>query len=112
MLPPDAQAELVAKFIDAELRSGGKGGKSDDELEATLEKALMLFRYIQARAALAARSALSHVFSPPGWFADEQHKAHGASGGSHARRKPLIHSEWASDKCVTYKPLRPDAFVN
>ena len=45
----DVQAELVAKFIDAELRSGGKGGKSDDELEATLEKALMLFRYIQAR---------------------------------------------------------------
>jgi len=45
-----AQAELVAKFIDAELRSGGKGGKSDDELEATLDKALMLFRYIQARA--------------------------------------------------------------
>ena len=51
MLPPGAQAELVAKFIDAELRSGGKGGKSDDALEATLEKALMLFRYIQARAA-------------------------------------------------------------
>ena len=46
-----AQAELVAKFIDAELRSGGKGGKSDDELEATLDKALMLFRYIQVRAA-------------------------------------------------------------
>ena len=44
-----AQAELVAKFIDAELRSGGKGGKSDDELEATLDKVLMLFRYIQAR---------------------------------------------------------------
>ena len=39
----------MAKFIDAELRSGGKGGKSDDELEATLDKALMLFRYIQAR---------------------------------------------------------------
>ncbi|KAK9826788.1 hypothetical protein WJX81_000888 [Elliptochloris bilobata] len=42
-------AELVAKFIDAELRSGGKGGKSDDELEATLDKALMLFRYIQGK---------------------------------------------------------------
>ena len=52
-----AQAELVAKFIDAELRSGGKAGKSDDELEATLDKALMLFRYIQARAALPALAA-------------------------------------------------------
>lgn len=45
------QAELVAKFIDADLKSGGKSGKSDDELEATLDKALMLFRYIQVRAA-------------------------------------------------------------
>ena len=68
---PDAQAELVAKFIDAELRSGGKGGKSDDELEATLEKALMLFRYIQARAAVAARSARLHACSTPSWIADD-----------------------------------------
>lgn len=64
------QAELVAKFIDAELRSGGKAGKSDDELEATLDKALMLFRYIQARAALPARAAadllwcnMLHIFA-------------------------------------------------
>ena len=59
----------MAKFIDAELRSGGKGGKSDDELEATLEKALMLFRYIQARAAQAACFACLHVCSQPVMFA-------------------------------------------
>ena len=39
-------AELVAKFMDGELRSG-KDKKSDDQLEQTLDKALMLFRYIQ-----------------------------------------------------------------
>ena len=39
-------AELVAKFIDGELRAGAKG-QSDEELEATLDKALILFRYIQ-----------------------------------------------------------------
>ena len=38
-------AELVAKFMDNELRSG-KDKKSDDMLEQTLDKALMLFRYI------------------------------------------------------------------
>ena len=38
----------MAKFIDAELKAGNKG-QSDEELEATLDKALMLFRYIQAR---------------------------------------------------------------
>ena len=41
-------AELVAKFMDNELRSG-KDKKSDDQLEATLDKALMLFRYISVR---------------------------------------------------------------
>ena len=88
MQPPDAQAELVAKFIDAELRSGGKGGKSDDELEALLEKALMLFRYIQVRAAkgwvqpgaLATCSACLHVCSQVALLADEQSKASLSSG--------------------------------
>ena len=46
-LPVHRPAELVAKFMDAELRAGNKG-QSDEELEATLDKALMLFRYIQA----------------------------------------------------------------
>ena len=34
--------------MDNELRSG-KDKKSDDQLEQTLDKALMLFRYIQVR---------------------------------------------------------------
>lgn len=38
-------AELVAKFIDAKLR--GSKGVSEGELEATLDKALVVFGYIQ-----------------------------------------------------------------
>ena len=38
----------MAKFMDAELRAGAKG-QSEEQLEATLDKALMLFRYIQVR---------------------------------------------------------------
>jgi cullin-4 len=38
-------AELIAKFLDQLLRSGNKG-KSEEDLDANLEKALLLFRYI------------------------------------------------------------------
>ena len=38
-------AELIAKFLDQLLRSGSKG-KSEEDLDANLEKALLLFRYI------------------------------------------------------------------
>ena len=38
-------AELIAKYVDVELRAGSKG-QTDEELETTLDKALMLFRYI------------------------------------------------------------------
>jgi cullin-4 len=38
-------AELLAKFIDAKLR--GSKGVSEGDLEATLDKALVLFGYIQ-----------------------------------------------------------------
>jgi len=41
-------AELIAKFIDGKLRSGNKG-QSDEELEALLDKVLILFRYIQGK---------------------------------------------------------------
>lgn len=41
-------AELIAKFIDGELRMGNKG-QTEEELEATLDRALILFRYIQVR---------------------------------------------------------------
>ena len=41
-------AELVAKFVDQTLRSGNKGA-SDEELEAILERALTLFRYLQGK---------------------------------------------------------------
>ena len=39
---------MIAKFIDAELRAGNKG-QTDEELETTLDKALILFRYISVR---------------------------------------------------------------
>ncbi|EFA82957.1 cullin [Heterostelium album PN500] len=41
-------AELIAKYIDSKLRSGNKG-MTEDELEDTLSKALILFRYIQGK---------------------------------------------------------------
>mmetsp|Transcript_21859 Transcript_21859/g.74292 ORF Transcript_21859/g.74292 Transcript_21859/m.74292 type:complete len:749 (+) Transcript_21859:229-2475(+) len=41
-------AELVAKFVDAKLRSGNKGS-TDEELEGTLDRVLTLFRFIQGK---------------------------------------------------------------
>mmetsp|Transcript_6002 Transcript_6002/g.17169 ORF Transcript_6002/g.17169 Transcript_6002/m.17169 type:complete len:735 (-) Transcript_6002:2064-4268(-) len=41
-------AELIAKFIDAELKSGKKG-QTEDQLEATLDRVLILFRYISGK---------------------------------------------------------------
>ena len=41
-------AELIAKFIDAKLKVGNKGA-SDDEMEATLDSVLTLFRFIQGK---------------------------------------------------------------
>ncbi len=41
-------AELIAKFLDAELRSGNKG-QTEEEMESLLDKALILFRYISVR---------------------------------------------------------------
>jgi hypothetical protein len=39
-------AELIAKFLDDKLRAGNKG-TSEEELEGTLDKVLVLFRFIQ-----------------------------------------------------------------
>ncbi|KAF9185173.1 Cullin-4B [Haplosporangium sp. Z 11] len=41
-------AELVAKYLDLRLRSGNKE-LSDEELESTLDRVLILFRYIQGK---------------------------------------------------------------
>lgn len=41
-------AELIAKFLDAKLRSGNKT-MTDQELEHTLDEALILFRYTHAK---------------------------------------------------------------
>jgi cullin-4 len=41
-------AELIAKFIDSKLRAGNKG-TSEEELEGTLDKVLVLFRFIQGK---------------------------------------------------------------
>ncbi|CAI0545033.1 unnamed protein product [Linum tenue] len=41
-------AELIAKFLDEKLRAGNKG-TSEDELEGTLDKVLVLFRFIQGK---------------------------------------------------------------
>ncbi|ETV85831.1 hypothetical protein H257_02392 [Aphanomyces astaci] len=41
-------AELVAKFVDAKLKTGNKDG-SDREVEALLDRVMILFRYIQGK---------------------------------------------------------------
>mmetsp|Transcript_22578 Transcript_22578/g.27227 ORF Transcript_22578/g.27227 Transcript_22578/m.27227 type:complete len:742 (+) Transcript_22578:315-2540(+) len=41
-------AEMIAKCIDAKLRTGNKG-TSEDELESFLDRVLVLFRYIQGK---------------------------------------------------------------
>lgn len=38
-------AELIAKFLDQELRAGNKG-QTEEDLDANLDKALLLFRHI------------------------------------------------------------------
>ncbi|KAG4179524.1 hypothetical protein ERO13_A10G110500v2 [Gossypium hirsutum] len=40
--------ELIAKFLDEKLRDGNKG-TSEEELEGTLDKVLVLFRFIQGK---------------------------------------------------------------
>lgn len=48
VIPPlqNRPAELIAKFLDEKLRAGNKG-TSEEELEGTLDKVLVLFRFIQ-----------------------------------------------------------------
>lgn len=41
-------AELIAKFVDLQLRGGGKG-TNDVELESLLDRVMTLFRYIQGK---------------------------------------------------------------
>lgn len=47
---PNRPAELLAKFLDAQLRAGAKGGggggAGEDELEGTLDRAMGLFRFL------------------------------------------------------------------
>ena len=42
---PNRPAELIAKFIDARLKTGNKG-QTEEELEQVLDKVLTLFRYV------------------------------------------------------------------
>lgn len=57
-------AELIAKYVDVELRAGGKGG-TEEELETTLDKALMLFRYISVGILLQCISNLNLLCRAP-----------------------------------------------
>ncbi|CAN4082016.1 unnamed protein product [Withania somnifera] len=41
-------AQMIAKFVDEKLRAGNKG-TSEEELEGTLDKVLVLFRFIQGK---------------------------------------------------------------
>ncbi|KAF9684160.1 hypothetical protein SADUNF_Sadunf04G0088800 [Salix dunnii] len=50
-LRQNRSAELIAKFLDEKLRAGNKV-TSEEELEGTLEKVLVLFRFIQANTSI------------------------------------------------------------
>ena len=39
-------AELVAKFLDSKLRTGGMKGMSEEEVEQLLTRVLIIFRFI------------------------------------------------------------------
>ena len=41
-------AQLIAKYIDSKLKTGNRGG-TEEELETTLDRALMIFRYISGK---------------------------------------------------------------
>ncbi|OQS06850.1 Cullin family protein [Thraustotheca clavata] len=45
---PSRPAELIAKFVDAKLKTGNKDG-SEREIEALLDRVMVLFRYIQGK---------------------------------------------------------------
>ncbi|XP_052182282.1 cullin-4-like [Diospyros lotus] len=47
-LRQNRSAELIAKFLDEKLRAGNKG-TSEEELEGTLDRVLVLFRFIQGK---------------------------------------------------------------
>ena len=51
-------AELVAKYIDGAMRGGTRGGIGGDELESTVDAAMVLFRFIQVRKEQNAPAAL------------------------------------------------------
>lgn len=45
---PNKPAELIAKFMDAKLRTGNKQC-SEEELESIMDRAIMLFRFVQGK---------------------------------------------------------------
>ena len=61
--PQNRAAELVARFIDAKLRSGNKG-TSEEELEEVLDKTMTLFRYIDGKVNAKRCSSSAHALSP------------------------------------------------
>lgn len=79
-------AELIAKFIDSELRAGKKG-QTEEELETTLDKALILFRYISVSLCLNLKRCL-HVaqLSKDNTLSQEQGCISATRGAAHLYR--------------------------
>lgn len=44
---PNRPAELIAKFVDGNLRAGSK--RTEEELETLLDRCMTLFRYVQGK---------------------------------------------------------------
>ena len=77
-------AELIAKYIDLVMRGGSRavGAVNDDEVEAALDRALVLFRYIQVQEGV--------KDSLVGWIWVGQRAALGGSGNDVALSCALI----------------------
>lgn len=61
-------AELIAKYIDLVMRGGSKavGAVGEDEVESTLDRALVLFRYIQVDVFVTPSSVAGVDYLSPG----------------------------------------------
>ena len=93
--------------MDAELRAGNKG-QSDEELEATLDKSLMLFRYIQVGRIEILRESCILVFPGPAedWHSDQAGQRLACNNSGHFMQdQAMLHSHPA---CPAYiLPILP-----
>ena len=78
-------AELIAKYIDAMLRMGNKG-TTEEEVEAKLDRLLVLFRYVNGK----------DVFEA---FYKKDLARRLLHGKRSAPTRPHAHAQWSPSRC-------------